>query len=31
MMSKAKTLTVLIAVLFIVIGILSLQIGIAIS
>ena len=31
MMSKAKALTVLIAVLFIVIGILSLQIGIAIG
>ncbi len=31
MMSKAKTLTVFIAVLFIVIGILSLQIGIAIG
>ena len=31
MMSKAKALTVLMAVLFIVIGILSLQIGIAIG
>ena len=30
-MSKAKTLTVLVAVLFVIVGILSLQLGLAIA
>lgn len=30
-MSKAKTLTVLVAILFVIVGILSLQLGIAIA